>query len=214
VTDAPSNGPGLAVADAVADDRFADLQNVIMRCQREAGGRKVRRVTADFYFAMLNPLISFQEIVSAAVEQGAVKVGGAGSSAWIALGTDNVHDDDDSSHHFSKSDSVDSLTSVAATALPQSPPGSSLSDPPQWFITLRYGMQFRVYSEIHGFSDPSKRILRQVEPSGVFERMAVGPFETSGLADRYFQRNFSFMNLRPKISTKPELSVLVAEQQN
>ena len=190
---------------------FDDLLSCVKRAQRESGARKVRRATVAFYYALLNPLYPLSTILPRAVDKGVVKAGGVLNNAWIALGTDDVHEDLESMSSVDGSLSTLAPPQVANASEENAqrraePPGAvPLMQFEQWFITLRYGTHFGAYQEVHNFADGAITVQREVEPSGNFERMAVGPFANAIVADKYYQRHVGHMNLRPKITTRPQL---------
>lgn len=189
------------------EGQFEDLLSCVKRAQKDAMARKVLRVRVAFYFSCFNPLLSFQEVMSAAIAKGAVKVGGSATSGWIALGTDDVHEDGCSLDKLD-TDSTDTLAPRGSSeAGSGSLVGGALAEPEQWWITLRFSDTFRTAQELKSFTDPTRRVQRQTERSSGFHRMALGPFVSSPEANRYFQMKFGHMNLRPKILPYADIRV-------
>lgn len=202
-------------APLLDEGQFEDLLSCVKRAQKDAQARKVLRVRVAFYFSCCNPLLPFQEVVSAAIAKGAVKVGGSATGGWIALGTDDVHEDGMGDRTYSL-DKLDTDSSDTTTARYSTDGGSGgrgglvggqLAEPEQWWLTLRFSDAFRAAQELKSFADATHRVQRQTEPSTFFHRMAVGPFASSLEANRYFQMKFGHMNLRPKILPYADLRV-------
>ena len=182
-----------------SDSIYGDLIDCIRQVQDETNSHKVKRAAVAMAFAKLNPLVKFQDIVSAAAELALVKVGGAMSNSWIALASDDAQED---------ANSMLLSPGLSETAAPTFRSNSELIDTEKpWCLTLRYNKSFKFFNELNEFTDDTVTIVRRTEPNQYFIRSCIGPFPTSSAADKYYQRKFGHLNVRPRFTTTPEISM-------